>query len=331
MYAPIELFRFAISEFKRDLEGLTDEEARTRFDKADGGQTNAISWAIAHIAGHWLSRPERLEGFNFQSDDPTPPALSDSRAWLDEARTFTEGWLPEADDKLLSSKPDFLGGESIGTGVMRATLHTWFHCGEINAFRQLLGHPEIPFLGDITEHLEWRPGGLGPYRPDELARFAMSEFERGFDGVTADEVVVRHPKADGTQMNSISWAVCHVSWGWIFAHSLMTRERLDLGERIYFGPGADPTPPMFDKMEEMWQRAKSVTESWLPTATDELLSSKRNFGPMSDENLGTQLMRAILHTWFHIGEINAMRQLLGHPEIDFVGNMRGRLEYRPVS
>ena len=85
---------------------------------------NAITWAMAHIAGHWLSRPQRLDGFNFQSNDPTPPSLADARQWLDEAEQFTEGWLPAADDALLSSKPDFLRGESIGTGVMRATLHT---------------------------------------------------------------------------------------------------------------------------------------------------------------------------------------------------------------
>ena len=77
----------------------------------------------------------------------------------------------------------------------------------------------------------------------------------------------------------------------------------------------------------MLAKANALTEKWLPGATDELLSSKRDFGPQASENLGTQLMRAVLHTWFHIGEINATRQMLGHPEIQFVGRMVGRLEY----
>ena len=41
-------------------------------------------------------------------------------------------------------------------------------------------------------------------------------------------------------------------------------------------------------------------------------------------------MRATLHTWFHTGEINAMRQMLGHAEIQFVGTMPGQLEYSGV-
>ena len=42
-------------------------------------------------------------------------------------------------------------------------------------------------------------------------------------------------------------------------------------------------------------------------------------------------MRAVLHTWFHTGEINAVRQMLGHAEIPFVGKMLGNLEWRGAS
>ncbi len=41
---------------------------------------------------------------------------------------------------------------------MRATLHTWFHAGEINAVRQMLGHAEIPFVGTMIGQLEWMSG-----------------------------------------------------------------------------------------------------------------------------------------------------------------------------
>ncbi len=331
MYVPIEIYRFTFSEFKRNLEGLDEGAAQTRLNKAGGGQMNAITWAMAHIAGHWLSRPQRLEDFNFQSNDPTPPSLADARLWLEEAEQFTEGWLPDADEALLSSKPDFLHGESIGTGVMRATLHTWFHCGEINAIRQLLGHPEVSFLGDITEHLEWCPGGADGYHAQELARFAISEFERGLAGVTDEESVVRLPKADGSAMNAITWSMGHIATTWLFDHALMTGERPQFGDRLFFGPNADPTPPRLEEMREMWDRAKTLTEDWLPGANDELLSSKRDFGPQSSEHLGTQLLRAVFHTWFHTGEINAMRQMLGHPEIGFVGQMNGQLEYGGVA
>ena len=189
--------------------------------------------------------------------------------------------------------------------------------------------PGVAFLGDITEHREWRDaaGQADSYRPAELARFAISEFERGLEGLTAEDAMARLDKADGTQTNSITWTMGHVATGWLFDHALMTGERFQFGERVFFGPGADPTPPTFEEMRAMLAKANALTEKWLPGATDELLSSKRDFGPQASENLGTQLMRAVLHTWFHIGEINATRQMLGHPEIQFVGRMVGRLEY----
>ena len=118
MYRPDELARFSLAEFERGLEGLTDEEARTRMRKADGSEMNAISWTIGHIAGHWLNRPEQLQGFAPGSGDPTPPPLDEMRAALDDAKAVTERWLPSADDSLLSSTPDNLRGESIGTWVM---------------------------------------------------------------------------------------------------------------------------------------------------------------------------------------------------------------------
>jgi hypothetical protein len=32
--------------------------------------------------------------------------------------------------------------------VARAVSHSWFHAGDVNAVRQLLGHAEIRFVGD---------------------------------------------------------------------------------------------------------------------------------------------------------------------------------------
>jgi len=328
VYPPIEIARFTVAEFKRGLEGLTEGEGQTRFEKQGGDRMNAISWSMAHIAGHWLSRPQRLKSFSFQSEDPVPPTLEQANAWLDEAASYTEGWLANADDELLFSKPNHLHGLSVGTSVVRMALHSWFHCGEINAIRQLLGHEEIFFLGDITEHLEWRPSDtLGGYLPQELVRFTIAEYDRGLEGMTDEEAIVKLPKADGTTMNSITWTMGHVTTGWLFASALLTSEHIDFGDRMFFGAGADPTPPSMAEMLEMWERAKGLSEKWLLGLTSELLGSKRDFGPMQDENLGTQLMRAVLHTWFHIGEINAIRQMLGQDEISFVGEMRGRLEY----
>lgn len=158
-YRPIEIARFALSEFERGLEGLSDEDARKRLTKADGSEMNAISWTVAHIAGHWLNRPERLLRFASGSRNAEPPSLEDALIFLAEATGFTESWLPNATSEFMASARDDRRGESIGTGVMRAVLHTWFHTGEINAIRQMLGHEEIGFVGRMLGHLEWRQDG----------------------------------------------------------------------------------------------------------------------------------------------------------------------------
>ena len=345
MYQPIELARFALSEFERGLDGLTDNEAQTRIAKADATEMNAISWNIGHIAGHWLmvaayaadgDIPDGLSRFGGPAADPTPPSLDQMLDLLRDAKAATE-WTADADDTLLAATREGLRLShqgNIGTVLMRVILHTWFHTGEINAIRQLLGHPEIGFIGDVRGQQEWRSesdGTLQGYCPDELARFAISEFERGLQSVTDEEAVVRTPKPDGTQMNAITWTIGHVATGWLFDYALMTRERMPMGERLFFGAEADPTPPSLKEMRVMFADAKTRTEEWLPGVNDDLLSSRRGFGPQSDENLGTQLMRAVLHTWFHTGEINAVRQMLGHAEIPFVGSMTGKMEWHSPS
>ena len=164
MYYPVELASFALSEFRQGLADLTDEEARTRMPKADGTSMNAISWIVGHIALHWLGLTgdvkgvplgKGLDAFTYRSNDPTPPPLDKVLRSLGDAESSIE-WIARVDDKLM------FGGaapENTGTQVMRAALHTWFHIGEINAIRQMLGHPEIEFVGHMVGSLEWR-GGL---------------------------------------------------------------------------------------------------------------------------------------------------------------------------
>src|SRR5881398_2569893 len=49
----------------------------------------------------------------------------------------------------------------------------------------------------------------------------------------------------------------------------------------------------------------------------------------SKETPGTKLHRTTYHYWFHLGESQAIRQMLGHTKLpDFVGGF-GKSQYRP--
>jgi hypothetical protein len=180
MFDTKELADFAIRNFQRGLEGLTDAEARTRFKKADGGAMNSISWTAGHIAWHWTRLATRaasadssasepfadLRGrvFRFRtgSDDPTPPPLDEVLGLLNEARA-ANAWLDRVDEPTMASlawnsaEGNRRLDENVGTTLMRVVLHTWFHAGEVNAMRQMLGHAEIEFVGPMVSLLEWHP------------------------------------------------------------------------------------------------------------------------------------------------------------------------------
>ena len=137
--------------------------------KADGSEMNAISWTIGQIAGHWLivtsyakdgKLPWHLVRFVGPAADPTPPPLNEALKLLRDAKASIH-WLRDADETLLSTtREDHLlskqGQDNIGTALINAVLHTWFHIGEINAVRQMFGHTEIPFVGEMLGSLEWR-------------------------------------------------------------------------------------------------------------------------------------------------------------------------------
>lgn len=159
MFRTDELAAFTIDEFRRNLEGLSDDDALIRIPKDDGTQMNAISWIVQHIASHWINVHAQGRGEAFRTDtlpprDGTPPAYQHALALLDEGARILD-WLPGAPDEALSRVSH--RGETVGQFLLRAVLHSWFHIGEINAVRQHLGHPAVDFVGDFGGRLDWLP------------------------------------------------------------------------------------------------------------------------------------------------------------------------------
>lgn len=162
----VQQLRFTRTEFTRGLAGVTDAEARQRFQPM-----NSIGWVIGHLAGqeqrYWLTRmqgytllPELEKTAGSGQPASTPPLDEMWAAWhaivsavdpyLD---TFTTETLQQA--MVEHGKPTIY---SIGTMLQRQIYHYWVHLGESLAIRQLLGHKELPeFVGDIHSQAPYQP------------------------------------------------------------------------------------------------------------------------------------------------------------------------------
>jgi hypothetical protein len=77
-----------------------------------------------------------------------------------------------------------------------------------------------------------------------------------------------------------------------------------------------------------WKTVTDAADPWLNglTAAD-LDSDLGGSGPR--RTIGSALQRVTYHYWFHMGEILAIRQVLGHRSLpEFVGNIDDEAPYR---
>jgi hypothetical protein len=161
----VEQLRFTRAEFKRAFDGVTPEEGRRRFEPI-----NSLGWMVGHLAGHeqnlWLIR---AQGITLAPDvlacgggrpASTPPLDAMWGAWqaITEA---SEAYLDRLTTEQLTAymivneKPAI---ENIGTMLRRLTYHYWFHLGESQAVRQLLGHQNLPsFVGALHTDAPYIP------------------------------------------------------------------------------------------------------------------------------------------------------------------------------
>lgn len=163
----VSQFRFTRDEFLRGLEGLTDEDAAKHF-----GQMNCISWIVGHMAWHeqkyWLERaqdkilcPDLNRLFAYGAPMSTPNLKEVLEIWHSvtaENNSFLDSLTAEKLPMEFLHRGKAVG-QSYGSAMLRITYHYWYHIGESQAIRQLLGHQNLPgYVGDIET--------LAPYRPE---------------------------------------------------------------------------------------------------------------------------------------------------------------------
>lgn len=162
----VEQLRFTRSEWRRGLRGVTEEQGA-----AHCGQMNSIGWIVGHLAWqeqrYLLDRPQGIvlfpeikERFAFGAPMSTPSLSEMLTAW----RKVTSRADPVLDslttrklqkDLPAEGKPS---GQTWGSGIRKLTYHYWFHIGEIQAIRQLLGQTRLPvYVGDLEAKAPYRP------------------------------------------------------------------------------------------------------------------------------------------------------------------------------
>jgi hypothetical protein len=162
----VSQYFFTRAEWLRGLKGLTEEEATRHF-----GQMNCISWIVGHLAWHeqkyWLQLaqniilfPELNREFAFSAPMSTPPLKKMLSKWRKVTRESTP-YLEALDTQLLNSDLLRKGksvGQTIGSAMHRITYHYWYHIGEIQAIRQMLGHQNLPvYVGNIEKQAPYSP------------------------------------------------------------------------------------------------------------------------------------------------------------------------------
>ena len=162
----VDQFRFTRSEWLRGLEGVSEEDGAHHF-----GPMNCISWTVGHLAWHeqryWLQRsqgivlfPQLNELYAYGAPMSTPSLAAMLERWRAVTQA-SEPFLDALTGATLASELLLDGevvGQSVGSAMQRITYHYWYHIGEIQAIRQMLGHADLPeYVGDIETDAPYRP------------------------------------------------------------------------------------------------------------------------------------------------------------------------------
>ncbi|MEQ8674589.1 MAG: DinB family protein [Aggregatilineales bacterium] len=158
-------------------------------------------------------------------------------------------------------------------------------------------------------------------------QFTRSEFERALKNVSAEDALRRFEP-----MNCISWIIGHLACQeqryWLtHPQGLMPAPEVNICES-----GQPATSPPLDEMWTAWHRVTEMSNTWLDALDSETLlthtlNQRKPHEPYA-ESIGTRLRRTTYHYWYHMGESQAIRQLLGHSRLGaFVGNLGGKAPY----
>ena len=158
-------------------------------------------------------------------------------------------------------------------------------------------------------------------------QFTRQEFQRALEGITAEDAIKRFEP-----MNCLSWIVGHLAAQEQIYWLTHTQGLTPVPEVNACGYGQPASTPALDEMWTAWHQITTASDEWLNTLTTEDLLNhtprRDKPGTSFGENIGTRLRRTTYHYWFHLGESQAIRQMLCHSNLPgFVGDLGGQVPY----
>ena len=131
-------------------------------------------------------------------------------------------------------------------------------------------------------------------------------------------------------MNSISWMIGHMAWHerqcWMRrARGLNVERGLDA-----FATDLPASTPSLAIVQAAWEHIVADADPFLETLTTADLGQPLPHDPREQRpTAGSQLQYVTYHYWAHIGEVSAVRQMLGHADLaEYVGDFPPPAEYR---
>lgn len=159
-----------------------------------------------------------------------------------------------------------------------------------------------------------------PVFPVTQLRFTRKKWELGLRPVTPEEALRRFEP-----INSISWMIGHLANQEQTYYLERAQGKVLIPELKRFGTGQPASTPPLDEVWAGWEAVTKAADEYLDSLTPASLNDFWTVdGQPAPDSIGTNMFRMIYHYWYHLGEAQAVRQLLGHTNLPgFVGSMEG--------
>lgn len=325
----VEQYRFAVREWLRGHDNMPAEDALKRL-----GHANSIGWMVGHLAEFdqkvWVERvlgspvTTETKKFGFRRPATTPELGHVFDLWhaIQEKTAEVHETLSDAD---MAELPHLFGRQvhqPVSMWLLRMGWHYWYHLGEMQAVRQVLGHENLPdFVGRIPAEAQWSADydfeQAGPLHPlVEQTQFVKQKWLSGHENLSAEDGVKQLGHA-----NSLSWMVGHLA---AFDQAVWLERPHGIVVNAAVkgcGYGRPGTTPDLNEMLDAWHAIQEKVDGVQAELTRaDLLMHPGPPGNPAPENLGTLMLRQMWHYWYHLGEMQGVRQALGHENLaQYVG------------